>query len=201
MSPLKSATFALSLILISSSANALTFQFDITNVEGNFGGNITGFISGLTDETANQEASSVILTSAPSSMPGVLPGQLDFVNDFGRPILNSFSVSGGEITSAQFGLQVQNADLPDVDPTVFESLLFILNAGALTSCCGVLNNGISFDNTLNFLGNDDGISGIEFSNVSAIPLPAAGHLMFGALVAFGALRKKGKRHFSSTGGS
>jgi PEP-CTERM motif len=76
------------------------FDFSFTNSTGNTAGTVTGTIDfAITGDATNVAASDVTITSYPSAWGNIGTTPVDV---FGMPISNSFTVSGGEITAADF---------------------------------------------------------------------------------------------------
>jgi len=134
-------------LLSGSPARALNFDFSVTEQpgSGNFNGTFTGEVFGLTDN-ATGAASSVEIDTLPAG----------FTNDYGTlPIvvtnfvdipINSFTVSGGQITGALFGAE----DLTTTDE-------FVLASGED-----------------NFFGNAEGQDIGNFASASSTFTPAGG---------------------------
>jgi hypothetical protein len=82
---------------------ALIFDFSFTGNEGAFtSGTVTGEIFGLTDDTANEAATDLVIIEVPADF--VLPDDpWDIFGAAGFTVSdNSFTVSGGAITAADF---------------------------------------------------------------------------------------------------
>lgn len=87
-------------------ANALDFSFSFNNGDGNVGGSVTGIIKGL-QSSGISGASEVDLTSYPSGL-GSNPnssGNIVYLSSgggWGSPGTNSFTVTNGNLTNADF---------------------------------------------------------------------------------------------------
>ncbi|MEO9896258.1 MAG: VPLPA-CTERM sorting domain-containing protein [Paracoccaceae bacterium] len=182
---LKMLAMAALLSLTSAGASyAATFNFSFDNVEGNVAGTLTGQIFGLQDNTSGQAATQLIIDTFPSGLGNSPSGAVDFVNDFGTTINNSFDVSNGEITSALFAIQSSTNGV---------LLTFVLNRGFITNCCGRLTNGLTFDNVDSILANSGGFSGVTYEAVAAVPLPAGGLFLLTGFAGIAALKRR-KKH-------
>ena len=153
-------------------ANALTFQFSFTNVVAD-GGTVVGIVSGLLDNQTSP-ALSVQVTSNTGGF-----GVGEYV---GHPNLNSFQVTAGNITAANFFVFGQNNTAPDV------------------TCCG-LALGTTFSLLTAGLtnspseGSGDARAGLTFTAIAIAetPLPAALPLFAGGLGALGLLGWRRKK--------
>jgi hypothetical protein len=145
-------------------ASALTFDFSFTNAAANGGGTVMGVI---TLNAANNAALSVQVTSNTSSL-----GSFGIGEYVGNPFANSFTVSGGLITAADFlSLGVDNMS-PDV------------------TCCTLgfaVRAGLSDSNSRLPLSNSPNLT------FTPTPLPAALPLFAGGLGALGVLGWRKKR--------
>ena len=155
-------------------ANALTFHFSFNNGPSNDAaqGLVQGTISGLQDNLALQHATSVQVTSNAAGF-----GLGEYI---GSPANNSFTVSGGVLTS-------------DSIFTSFGSF----NASPAVTCCSfllILSN-INFAG-LSAVSNGVSISGstnLVITAVSEAPLPAALPLFATGLGALGLIGWRRKR--------
>ncbi|MDF5714695.1 MAG: hypothetical protein PUP93_12610 [Rhizonema sp. NSF051] len=88
-------------------ANALDFSFSFNNGDGNIGGSVTGIIKGLQNNGSPSSASEVDLTSYPSGLGtnANTSGNLVYLSSgggWGTPSANSFTVTNGNLTNADF---------------------------------------------------------------------------------------------------
>lgn len=166
---------------VGASAATFSFSFDDdpnSNIAGrtHLGGSVTGFIYGLVDNTANQNPDAIEFTSDVSGL-----GMTEtFFDTFQNIVGNGFSVSGGEIVSANILLNFS-------DPTVGGTQLRF-NQG--TGNNHLIWNGGSGPQV--GIGNQGGFSGATFAQVSAVPLPAGGLLLLSAIGGVAALKRRKK---------
>ncbi len=163
----------------------LIFDFSISNTIGNVPGTVSGQILGLVDNTANQAASAVLIQSFPAGPSGLLPVPDPTV---AAPTwtfdLNSFSVSGGQVTAANFDAFTNVAG-----PSPYEISFFIDKSP------NGRNMLADVDNTGPFLAVDnfDGLPGANIVPVnSPTPEPASWVLLGTAIVAIGGCRVRRK---------
>jgi hypothetical protein len=158
----------LAMILATGSAQALTFGFTFTgdtadDYNGNplTGATVSGTIQGLTDNLANQASSLVTITSY-SSVDPFMPALPIVISNISA---NSFTVSGGQITAADFaGQDSQNI------------ALLYLNQGAS-------NNWLVDQTTEFYIINSGGFTGATYTPIAAVPeLPVPLMLSLGMLV-------------------
>ena len=84
---------------LAQSASAATFNFSFSNVDGPVSGTVQGTLT-LPDGDGTNAATSLIVTSAPAALGSTLP--FDVLANFTTVPSNSFTVSGGVITSGSF---------------------------------------------------------------------------------------------------
>jgi hypothetical protein len=166
------AAVVAALAFTASAHAALNFDFSFSG--SGSGGTVTGEIFGLADNTSNEAATDLVIDSYPAGL--LLPATpWDIFNDAGYSIsANAFTVSGGEITAADF------EESADVGPSDFDL------------------NQFSFANELhdtssraNFVTNEDGFAGITFTaNDSAIPEPASVAVLLSGLFALRMTRRR-----------
>lgn len=150
----------------SAGASTLSFTFSFTNL-GEGIGTVTGLVSGLQDN-----ATSLRITSNTAGF-----GIGEYI---GNPRSNSWTVSSGSISSFSFFAFGARNTAPDV--TVSSISLFMVD----TLFGATLTNDPS--SVRNF-----GSSKITFTKVvdtAAVPLPAGGMLLIGALAGLAALRRR-----------
>lgn len=157
------ATLALGL-LVSGPAAAIDFNFSFTNV-GNGSGTatVTGIIRGLAEGTGNATSVEVLIN-------GDGFGLGEFV---GNPVVNSWTVTSGEITDFSFqSIGIFNSPPANTsDILQFESGRAGLAAGTGSVTLGDASNPV-------------------FTAVTAIPLPAAGWLLISALAGLAVARRR-----------
>jgi hypothetical protein len=83
-------------------ADATTYQFSFSNVEGGTAGTVMGLIE-LPDGDGTFAATALSVTSAPPALGYTLP--LNVIAAMPTNYANSFTVSGGLITASSFGRQ------------------------------------------------------------------------------------------------
>jgi hypothetical protein len=93
---------AIAAMLASAPAQALSINFSFTNVSGNVPGTVTGVIDGLLDN-ATSMATQVTVNSYPSALNLGVSAPFATIIPGASFVGNSFTVSSGVITSAQFG--------------------------------------------------------------------------------------------------
>ncbi len=166
-------------------ANALDFTFSFSNTTGNTPGTVEGIIRGLNDNSTGA-ATSIELTSFPSAL-GTNNTPTNIVS-WDSVSFNSFTVSSGSITNAQFVA---------FDTTTSPNPYFCIN-DACVSTAGNGNNLFTLNDNPggNFLANNDALlSGIIFTPVASTPVPfeinpTLGLLLVGGLVAGNRLYRK-----------
>ncbi|ACK67181.1 hypothetical protein PCC8801_3204 [Rippkaea orientalis PCC 8801] len=180
LSPVKSAIVlgaaSLSGIIgFTNVANAATFGFSFSNVNGPVGGTVEGTIE-LGDGDGTFAATSVIVTSAPAALGYTEP--FDILANFTTVLSNTFTVTGGMINSAA-------------------SSFAACSNGCTSPASGLLLNfpgvgtALSIQNTI-FVTNgvlDSFNSTLSYSSTGAVPEPLT-MLGAGAAVAFGGVFKK-----------
>jgi hypothetical protein len=152
---------------------ALVFSFEFDNTIGNVSGTAKGRILGLAD-TGTSSATQIFIDSAPAELGFTFP--IDVFAFYTLIEANSFVVSGGNITAAEF-LATSNGD----------TSWFWINKEN--------NNFLDIETGANdlFVWNSNGFSGVRF-----MPLPVPGPLqIFGVATAFGLSRKLRTRIKSS----
>jgi hypothetical protein len=160
-------------------ANALVVFFSFDNVNGNVAGTVSGRILGLVDNANNQAATSVLIDSVPSGLGGTFDVGNDAIH-WNTQYFNSFSLSGGQVTSAHFGAQ------ENPNPNFGTSDNFFLDVGLVTNT-GVLDNILSIDNGITYIGNGQHFSGVKYS---VVPAPATITLLGLGLAVIGFNRRK-----------
>jgi hypothetical protein len=155
-------------------AHALTFTFSFTN-SANGGGTVTGTIYGLSDNTSNESSTEIDITSNTLGFglgtygTAAAPGYFDN----GAPGFDSFSVSGGVITSAQ----LEYFGEFNSSPNVTCCSLYLYYNTAYSNGYGLTDSSSSVNDT-----QDD--SDI-FANVATTPIPSALPLFLSGLGAMG----------------
>ena len=137
----------LALAATANNAQALDFTFSFDNGFGSTPGTVKGNITGLNEGTG--AANSVIITDYPAG----LGGTFDEGNDatlWSNQTSNSFTVSSGSITAANFGADSNTGD--DV---------FCLNCGSY--------NGLTLDDLNTDTVNDEGFAGATYSAATPVP--------------------------------
>ena len=175
---------ALTLIMIATTPAkaSLTFKFSFSNVTGNVAGTVSGRIFGL-NNNATGSASSILIDSFPA---GLLGGPFLNGNDpvlWGNVPLNSFTVTAGGITFANFAAQHASG---------IESDVFCLRTPPTCATGFVGGNllSLNFDGdvaTPSAVANNDGLAGATFS---ALPEPPTALLLVVALAGIGAARRR-----------
>jgi hypothetical protein len=163
----------------------LIFDFSISNTIGNVPGTVSGQILGLADNTANQAASEVLIQSFPAGPSGLLPVPDPTV---AAPTwtfaLNSFTVSGGQVTAADFDAFTNVAG-----PSPYEISFFIDKSPNGRNMLADVNNSGPFLAVDNF----GGLPGANIVPVnSATPEPASWLLLGTAIVTIGGIRVRSK---------
>jgi hypothetical protein len=148
-----SAGFA-SLTLTSGIAKAgVIYGFSFSNTVGTVPGIVTGLIT-LPDTCVGSAALDVKLTSFPSGVNSIVgAAPLDLSSIFTRTTADSFTVTGGAITSADFH--------GDAYPTNIYIELGL----------GTSNNSLTLGNFTTYVYNTDGLNGVTFTQV--VPEPAS----------------------------
>lgn len=148
---------ALTIFVVATTAEAATYGFSFSNVDGSVAGTVAGDIV-LPDGDGTFAASSIFVTSAPAALNYTLP--LDILSVFTTVVSNSFTVSGGFITDASFGAQSASG------------------TSALTLSFSVIGS------ALNAMGSGDfSIAVVDNDNTTLtlptapVPLPAAGWML------------------------
>ena len=164
-------------VIVASPANAIVFNFSFDNEEGAVNGTVEGTIE-LPDGDGTFSATSISITSAPSGLGYTLP-----VN----PLLldlqfnNSFTVSGGSITSSNYAAQTNSSSLFTLGTGVGLGSQFSSN-GTNASGSGVADL--------------DSSTLVYSSAPTAVPFDTPGGqaiATFGSLFALGLMRKAKKR--------
>ena len=97
--PLTVALATVATATLAPVASAATFNFSFSNVDGPVSGTVQGTLT-LPDGDGTNAATSLIVTSAPAALGSTLP--FDVLANFTTVPSNSFTVSGGVITSGSF---------------------------------------------------------------------------------------------------
>jgi hypothetical protein len=156
-------------IVVAQPAHAgLNFLFSFTNTIGTVPGKVTGEIFGLTNN-ATSAATDVVITSYPAGLTGVPPLPWDIFGAVGKTVnFNSFTVSSGQITAANFH-EIANLGNAEVGlNAVFASTAynFLFSPGSQT------------------VTNDGGFLGATYTLVAA-PEPASIALLLSGLLGIG----------------
>ncbi|WP_353931365.1 hypothetical protein WJM97_01830 [Okeanomitos corallinicola TIOX110] len=163
-----------------SPAQALSYTFSFSNVEGTVPGTVSGTIV-LPDGDGTSAATSVLITSAPGGL-GYDPTGFDFVSN---TVENLFVVSGGNIDAAN------------------SAFIGFFNGGTALSLKNTLADGSTFLDALN--GSNLGATGVRDASSATLtygaastPVPfdtPAGQAMatVGSLFALGLMRQAKKR--------
>ncbi|HZL56129.1 MAG TPA: PEP-CTERM sorting domain-containing protein [Bryobacteraceae bacterium] len=106
-------------------AGATTFSFSFTNTIGNTSGTATGEVFGLADNGAGQHATQVFIESIPGVY--VSPVPMD-ATTWNLQEANTFTVSAGVITGADFAAQEQNGGATVQSP--FLTLVLTTSGGS-----------------------------------------------------------------------
>ena len=160
-------------------AMAIDFRFNFDN-ELNGGGSVTGIVRGLEEGTG--AASSVEIFSNTTGL-----GIGEYI---GSPLINTWTVSGGEIVFFDF----LSAGVLNTAPAVTDALLFLdsTELSGATFRAGIAPSPGPFVTGSGFVSTED--IGLTFTRVDpeAVPEPASmlGLLTVGTVVAGGALKKK-----------
>ena len=142
---------------------------------GNVPGTVTGTIGGLNDN-ATGAATSLELTSFPAGLGSAVDGTNPFAWD--TIFSNSFTVTGGSITAADFSAIGMSSGLC-----------------ISSSCFFGGNNALTFSQDFNTVGNSDGFSGVTFAAATPVPFevnPTLGLLLVGGLLGGNRLYRKHK---------
>jgi len=166
---LLAGAFASAIVLATTPAYALSFNFSMTNIDGNVSGTVTGLIEGLKDNM-DSAATDVTVQSYPVGMTG-MPAAPFAVAPSG--IANVFTVTNGLITSAAF------YGFAFADPDLTSALCIAVSAPQL-GCGGPTS---FFSNYV-----DQVVLGpVTFTAVSSVPGPIAGAGIPGLILACGGL--------------
>ncbi|BAZ30398.1 hypothetical protein NIES4074_28580 [Cylindrospermum sp. NIES-4074] len=161
-----------------TAAKALDFNFSFDNVNGPDNGTVTGKIFGLTEGSSS--ATQVIVESYPNSasFPALpLPINLVFPNS---PVLsNSFVVTNGQLTNANFQYQGQNGLLLYLNATNDGRNALFIPANLIQS-----NQDLSAFNLNGFAGATYEAQGVPWEVPGGATIPTVG-----GLLALGAMRK------------
>jgi hypothetical protein len=136
-------------------AGLLNFSFSFTNDPsyGKTAGTVTGEIEGLSDNSTGA-AADVIIETAPSALGGIsTEGPLPIetiASGWNNPIINSFTVSGGQITAASF-----------FAVSSYGHAALILNFSG--------ENLLTFDKNNTYVKNSGGFAGATYAPLVAAP--------------------------------
>lgn len=186
MKLLKLASAACIALVTATSSYAATLDFDFSFSDGFV--DVFGTISGLSDNANDQAATAITVSSVAFGLDTV-----QFLTVPTDVTANTFSVSGGLITTASFSANVNN-NIP-LPGRLFLSLGFgpaeIERFGALqaTDIAGALL--FSAVET-----GGEGPFGLGKPTMSSVPLPAGGVLLITGLFGIGVSRMKASRRTS-----
>ncbi len=136
-------------------AGLLNFSFSFTDdpTVGTTPGTVTGEIDGLSDNSTSA-ASDVIIDTVPSALGGIsTEGPLPIetiASGWNNPIINSFTVSGGQITAASF-----------FAVSSYGHAALILNFSG--------ENLLTFDKNNTYVKNSGGFAGATYAPLVAAP--------------------------------
>jgi hypothetical protein len=126
----------------------------------NVPGTVTGAIYGLVDNTSNQAATDIQVLSYPDALTGFPTAPFDVTSLATNVSANSFTVTSGAITSANFFASSTDRSL----------YLFL----------GSSKNGLENDVTNTWTLNRNGFSGVSFTTGSAATPEPVSLMLFGS---------------------
>jgi hypothetical protein len=191
------ASVALGVTLASASlmggaaqASGIDVDFSFTNVVGNVSGTVTGEIDGLVNN-ATSAATAVYVDSYPAGLNsfGSYPTPFNVLNWTGATVEeNSFTVSGGVVTSAFFSI---------INGNGVTDQLYLNSACACqygTGHTNFLDIGSNDSLYVWNVGNLNASDGLILSSVSATPLPSTWTMLIAGFVGlFGFVAFGGKK--------
>jgi len=170
-----------------SRANTLSFDFSFSNTLGVTPGTVTGQIYGLSDN-ATSAATSVVITSYPASLGsiGTPFDVLSYPLVSGVPsavISNSFTVSGGQITSVNF--YVDGQCIPAAPCGYAPIVLYLVTGSSPTAYLFGASDPVT--------GTSNGAVQSDSIDFTPTPIPAAFPLFATGLGALGLVGWRRKR--------
>ncbi|WP_107666279.1 PEP-CTERM sorting domain-containing protein [Cyanothece sp. BG0011] len=154
------ASVVVSVVGLADAANAATFNFSFSNVEGNTTGTVEGTLELPDGDFSGQAATSVIVTSAPAALGYTTP--FDIIPSVVTPVANSFTVVGGEIDVAASQLALV------FNVGTLSTSVFSLSFPGFGSLLGVNGNPATDGNNGVVDVND---TTLVFSNADAVSTP------------------------------
>ena len=173
--------------LSAGAANAVTVTFTFSNYVGNYNGTVTGRVTGLVDN-ATSAASGVFIDSYPVGLNqfGTYNTPFDVLAWTGNVMENSFTLSGGLVTSAFFSISGANGVN---DQLYLNSACACAFGTGHTNFLNIGNNDTQYVWSVGNLGAADGI--IFGSGQGGVPEPSSWALMISGFgLAGAALRRR-----------
>lgn len=158
--------------LASVPARALTFDFSFTDTIGDVSGTVTGQIVGLSNNSTGP-ATALYIDSAPAGLDLSITTTFDVLSSTNTVDLNSFTVSGGQVTAGAFQSLYKSGSSAD-----FSLSLFYDCTDCSPSTSGQL---------VNEPGDSLAVQNETTLSISPTPLPAALPLFGTGLFALGLL--------------
>lgn len=175
----KSLTTAIVFLTLTSGAQAATYGFSFSNVEGAVAGEVAGYLV-LPDGDGTFATTELVVTAAPPALGYTLDFNV-LANFTGGIAQNSFTVSGGAIGSLAGSFRAFTSGFG----------VFALNSPGFGSY--FTSEGVSSSSSSGVLDSNSTTTTYTTAVVAPVPLPAAAPLLLGALGSL-ALWGRKRRH-------